>query len=108
MKVKLVMLVFSMLLLSGCQGSGAGCGGCVSGFWSTSCNIPNSGGASESQWTTIANPDDVVGTYHYSGYDGNTGGCPTCGDSSYFDTSYASTATCGGGGCGGYSVGPNW
>jgi hypothetical protein len=105
MKAKLLMLVFSMLLLAGCQGSGAGCGGCVSGYWSTSCNVPNSGGASESQFTQIANPWEVTGDYTYSGWDGNDGGCPTCGTTYYTSTSVSS---CGGGGCGAYSAGPNW
>jgi hypothetical protein len=105
MKVKLLMIVFSMLLLSGCQGSGAGCGGCVSSYWSTTCNVPNSGGASESAFTAMGNPWEVVGSYQYSGYDGNTGGCPSC-STGYFDTSYAGSATCFG--CGGDSVGPNW
>ncbi|MES2219228.1 MAG: hypothetical protein V4501_12555 [Pseudomonadota bacterium] len=104
MKAKLLMLVFAMLILAGCQGSGAGCGGCVSGYWSTSCNIPNSGGASESQFTQVANPWQVTGDYSYSGWDGNDSGC-SC------STSYATGSSCGsgcGGGGGWYSSGPNW
>jgi hypothetical protein len=104
MKAKLMMLIFSVLLLSGCQSAGQGCGGCVTGYWATSCNTPNSGGASESQFTTVGNPNEVVGDYSYSGYDGNSGGCSSSsGGCGSYETSSCST-----GGCGYFSAGPNW
>lgn len=106
MKAKILIMILGMLALTGCQGSGAGCGGCVTGFWTTTCNIPNSGGASESQFTMVADPWEVVGSYSYPGWDGNDGGCPTC-SSTYATSSYSYVNTCSGG-CGTYNVGPNW
>jgi hypothetical protein len=78
MKAKVIMVLFSFLILTGCCSNGCGtCGGCDVGYWSTSCPVPNSGGASEAAFTDIANVcQDGSGcarSYYSAGC--NSGGC---------------------------------
>jgi hypothetical protein len=59
MKAKILMLLFSFVMLTGCCANGGcggnSCGGCTVGYWSTDCPIPNTGGASEAAFTDIGN-----------------------------------------------------
>lgn len=112
MKVNFLILVCSLGLLTGCCTTGScggdsssGCGGgCVTGYWSTTCSVPNSNGASESGFVDVGNPY-LAGQYNSDNYNGYVGGAPagcrTCDDA-------GSISSCGAGGCGTYSAGPNW
>lgn len=54
MKAKLLIFILSFVALTGCCSTGSnGCGGCQSSYWSTTCDVPNSGGAAESAFTDV-------------------------------------------------------
>jgi hypothetical protein len=79
MKAKMLMILFSFVMLTGCCTNGCGggnsCGGCDVGYWSTSCPTPNSGGASEAAFTDIANvcKGSSCAIDYYAGCGGSNG-----------------------------------
>jgi hypothetical protein len=91
MKAKLLIIVSCLVMLSGCS-TYSPCTGCEVGYWSTTCDIPNSGGASEAAFTDIA-------------YDGTPGDCCTFGNHAACDSTcfkYGGDCSCSGGSS------PNW